>query len=69
VFLQLADGVDDETWVHHLRQGDYSRWMRDAIRDEALAAEVEQVERSHPDPAESRRRIRTLVEDRYTAPA
>ncbi len=69
VFLQLADGVDDGTWLHHLAQGDYSRWMRDAIRDEALAGEVEQVERSRTDPQDSRRRIRTLVEDRYTAPA
>ena len=68
-FLQLADGVDDETWLHHLSQGDYSRWIREAIRDEELAAEVEQVEHSQPDPARSRQHIRTLVEDRYTAPA
>jgi hypothetical protein len=69
VFLQLAQGVDDETWMHHLAQGDYSRWMRDAIRDEDLAAEVEEVERSDADAAASRERVRTLVEDRYTAPA
>ena len=46
VFLQLAEGVDDETWLHHLARGDYSRWLRDAIRDEALADEVAEVERS-----------------------
>ena len=28
MFLQLAEGVDEETWMHHLRQGDYSRWFR-----------------------------------------
>ena len=69
VFLQLADGVDDETWVHHLGQGDYSRWMRDAIRDDALADEVQRVERSDEGPEETRKQIRALVEDRYTAPA
>jgi HAD superfamily hydrolase (TIGR01484 family) len=69
IFLQLADGVDDETWLHHLGRGDYSRWMRDSIRDEDLADEVEQVERSREGAAETRKRIRTLVEDRYTAPA
>jgi hypothetical protein len=37
LFQQLAEGVDDATWLHHLRRGDYSRWFRDAIKDEALA--------------------------------
>jgi HAD superfamily hydrolase (TIGR01484 family) len=69
VFLQLAQGIDDETWMHHLREGDYSRWMREAIRDDALADEVEQVERQGAEAAVSRERIRKLVEERYTAPA
>ena len=25
LFLQIAEGVDDPTWLHHLRAGDYSR--------------------------------------------
>jgi hypothetical protein len=37
MFLQIADGVDDETWLYHLRLGDYSRWVRNAIKDDALA--------------------------------
>ena len=32
VFLQLAVGVDDNTWLHHLRAGEYSKWFRKAIR-------------------------------------
>ncbi len=28
VFMQLADGVDDETWLYHLRNGDFSYWFR-----------------------------------------
>src|SRR5262249_39693261 len=43
-FLQLAAGVDDETWLHHLREGAYSQWFRDAIKDDDLAAEAAAIE-------------------------
>jgi HAD superfamily hydrolase (TIGR01484 family) len=70
LFLQLADGVDDETWSWHLRRGDYSRWFREAIKDEALAGEVEQIEELPGIPArDSRARLRERVEERYTGPA
>jgi hypothetical protein len=70
LFLQMADGVDDETWLHHLRQGDYSRWFREGIKDEALAAEAAAVERRRNlDPATGRKLIRAAVERRYTQPA
>lgn len=65
VFLQLAEGVDDATWLHHLARGDYSRWFREAIKDEALAGEAEQVERERPDAEGSRRCVREAVERRY----
>jgi hydroxymethylpyrimidine pyrophosphatase-like HAD family hydrolase len=69
LFTQLGDGVDDETWLHHLRRGDYSRWFREKIKDEALAEDAAAVE-SMPDvsPAESRRMIKQMVEKRYTLP-
>jgi phosphoglycolate phosphatase (TIGR01487 family) len=69
LFVQLADGVDDETWTWHLTQGHYSGWFRTAIKDEALAAAVAEVEAAGLPPAESRRRIRAAIEERYTAPA
>jgi hypothetical protein len=69
-FLQLAEGVDDATWEHHLRRGDYSQWFRSAIKDEALASATSGVEQAAGlSPAESRRRIRALLEELYTAPA
>jgi HAD superfamily hydrolase (TIGR01484 family) len=69
-FLQLADGVDDETWTYHLRRGHYSRWLREMIKDEALAAEVERIERvPELSPVESRGQLRELIEERYTSPA
>jgi HAD superfamily hydrolase (TIGR01484 family) len=69
LFLQLADGVDDETWLYHLRQGEYSAWIKESINDPELAAEVAAVEEDRALRAdESRERIRAVVEDRYTAP-
>src|SRR6266700_2528727 len=69
LFIQLAEGVDDETWLHHLQIQDYSRWFREAIKDEALASEAASVEEdtSLP-PRESRALIRAAIERRYTLP-
>src|SRR5262249_12606767 len=70
LFLQLADGVDDESWTYHLRQGDYSRWFREAIKDDELAGEAETVEKlPNLSPADSRKLIKAAVEKRYTLPA
>jgi hydroxymethylpyrimidine pyrophosphatase-like HAD family hydrolase len=74
LFLQVADGVDDDTWLHHLHQHDYSRWMRTALKDEDLADDVARVEDTFgaaPNLAgrESRERIRAAIESRYTASA
>ncbi|HRK79510.1 MAG TPA: hypothetical protein PLQ95_13325 [Thiobacillus sp.] len=41
VFCQTAEGIDETTWMYHLRRGDYSRWFRDAIKDDYLADETE----------------------------
>ena len=27
LFMQMADGVDDDSWLHHLEAHDYSRWI------------------------------------------
>jgi hydroxymethylpyrimidine pyrophosphatase-like HAD family hydrolase len=68
-FLQMAEGVDDGTWLHHLRTGDYSRWFRDAIKDEGLADDAGAVEQDRSLSArESRSRIKHSIERRYTAP-
>jgi hypothetical protein len=69
LFLQMADGVDDETWEFHLRRGDYSRWFAESIRDPGLSALAREVEASPSlSASESRALIRKLVEDRYTSP-
>jgi hydroxymethylpyrimidine pyrophosphatase-like HAD family hydrolase len=84
-FLQEADGVDAKTWLYHLRRGDYSRWVRESIKDDGLADEIAAVEASSKtdktekpaegrasesaEAADSRAAVRAAVEARYTAPA
>jgi HAD superfamily hydrolase (TIGR01484 family) len=66
IFLQLAEGVDDETWEHHLRQGDYSQWFRDCVKDDDLANAAKQVESlTDLTPEESRGMIRAAIERDY----
>lgn len=70
LFMQLADGVDDETWTYHLRRGDISRWIEQGIKDQALAGEVRKVEqRAGIDPQATRSAVREAIERSYTLPA
>src|SRR5262249_15556329 len=63
LFMQLAEGVDDETWLYHLRRGEYSSWFREVVKDESLADEAARIEQ-HTDlsAAESRARISEAIE-------
>jgi hypothetical protein len=69
LFLQTADGVDNETWLHHLRNGDFADWFRRVIKDDALAAEAERIAGlSNLSPLDGRQLLRTAVERDYTLP-
>jgi hypothetical protein len=69
IFSQIAEGIDEETWLFHLRRGDYSRWFRDAVKDSYLAEQTSRVERQYAlRPIETRNLIRALIEARYTLP-
>jgi hypothetical protein len=69
-FLEMAAGVDDDTWTFHFRRADYSRWFRDVIKDGELATAAAAVERdrflSRDDALAA---LRSAVESRYTLPA
>lgn len=70
LFNQLAEGVDDATWLHHLHRHDYSGWFRDKIKDGDLAAAAEQIESDKSlSPQESRQRIKAAIERYYTLPS
>ena len=67
LFMQIGQGVDDETWLYHLRQGDYSHWHDRAVKDDELVEAVRAVERDRSlSASESRARIGEAIAERYT---
>jgi HAD superfamily hydrolase (TIGR01484 family) len=66
VFMQLGEGVDDQTWLYHLRNGDYERWFREMIKDEELADRAKKLRGdSHIMVADSRHQIFDLIRKKY----
>jgi HAD superfamily hydrolase (TIGR01484 family) len=68
-FIQMAEGVDDETWLYYLQRKDYSKWFRNAVNDEELARLTEKIEDEEHNAVISRKAIFQLINERYTAPA
>ncbi|HEX6211947.1 MAG TPA: HAD family hydrolase [Methylomirabilota bacterium] len=64
-FAELAEGVDEATWAHHLRAGQYSVWVRQMIKDPELADEIATIEAADVPPGESRRQVLERVRARY----
>jgi hypothetical protein len=70
IFVQMAEGIDDETWDFHLRSHDYSRWLRESVKDQAVADKVNAIEDDETLPSkESRERVLNVLREHYTAPA
>lgn len=68
--LELADGVDEETWEFHRKSGDYSKWVRAQVKDNPLADEIAVIEADRRASVnDARAAIRAAVEARYTLPA
>jgi hypothetical protein len=68
LFLQIAEGVDEQTWNYHLRRGDYSNWFRTQLKDNDLAETIAEIEQNQTVSAdESRAAVRATIEQRYTA--
>jgi hydroxymethylpyrimidine pyrophosphatase-like HAD family hydrolase len=69
-FLEIAAGVDDDTWAFHFGRADYSRWFRDVIKDDELASAAAAIERDRfLSRADALTALRAAVETRYTLPA
>lgn len=68
-FLQLLEGVDDETWKYHLRRREYSAWFRENIKNDELADEAARIEEQDLSAADSKVAVRSAIEERYTLPA
>jgi hypothetical protein len=60
--------VDEKTWTFHLRSGDYSRWLREMIKDPDLASEIARLETdADVAPAAARREALAAIRRRYAA--
>jgi hypothetical protein len=69
-FCHIGRGIDEETWLFHLRRSDYSRWIRDSVKDPDLADVVQQVEKRCGHAAEdSRNRICDAIAAKYSLDA
>jgi HAD superfamily hydrolase (TIGR01484 family) len=64
-FAELAEGVDEATWAHHLAGREYSVWVRQMIKDPELADEIASIETAGVPSGESRRRVLERVRARY----
>ena len=70
IFAQIAEGVDEETWLYHLKQHHYSEWLHEAVKDEVIAGEIAAIEQDAGLPAaESRARILEMIRRHYTNPS
>jgi hydroxymethylpyrimidine pyrophosphatase-like HAD family hydrolase/energy-coupling factor transporter ATP-binding protein EcfA2 len=69
IFIQMATGVDDETWLYHLQRKDYSTWFREHVNDDELANRTEKIEEAEKNAENSRHAIFQLIQERYTLPA
>jgi HAD superfamily hydrolase (TIGR01484 family) len=67
-FIRIASGVDDDTWLHHLRSKDYSRWVREVAKDDSLADRIEEIEQMRASAQETREAIFEAIRAKYTAP-
>ena len=65
IFSQIAEGINEETWLFHLYRGDYSRWFREAVQEQH-AERIEQ--RQDLRPVETRGLMMSFIEGRYTLP-
>jgi hypothetical protein len=63
--VRTVEGIDDATWSHHLRKGDWSRWVRDVIGDDELADAIETIATKDLDPDAGRRALHEEVATRY----
>jgi HAD superfamily hydrolase (TIGR01484 family) len=68
-FIQMASGIDDETWLYHLHRHDYSKWFRNSVKDVKLSLRSEAIENNEQNAAYSRKEIFKLILDRYTSAA
>jgi hypothetical protein len=65
--VQLAEGIDDDTWLYHLERNDYKNWVDGCIHDQSPAELIEQTAKQDPDVSISKRIILGYIKEKYTS--
>ncbi len=69
LFCQIAEGIDDKTWMHHLHNGDYSQWFMKIIKDDTLAVETNRIaSQIELDASDSKSLVLNAIKRDYTLP-
>jgi len=68
IFIRMAEGVDDDTWSHHLQNGDLSEWFRWIMKNEELADGVRDLEGDRRPAQATRPAVVEAIRERYTMP-
>jgi len=66
MFVRIAEGIDDQTWLYHLQRGDYKRRSADCIHDEELVAKVEEAGKKNREVKDSKKIIIDYITQKYT---
>lgn len=66
MFVHLAEGIDEDTWLYHAGKHDYSEWFKNDIHDDELAEVALEAEKEK-DAAMSKKTIIDYIRSNYTA--
>jgi hypothetical protein len=67
-FIRMAEGVDDETWRHHLQSGDISKWFEEVLKDKELVEQVRCMERDERSTPDAKKHLLEAIQAKYTVP-
>lgn len=67
-FMEMAGGVDPDTWMYHLQRGEISDWFEKKVKDAESAAQIREIERDAADlgAEETRAQVLRLIGARYS---
>jgi hydroxymethylpyrimidine pyrophosphatase-like HAD family hydrolase len=66
MFKHLAEGIDDDTWLFHLKRKDFTHWFKDKVHDQRLAEITEEMEKQG-DAVISKKQILNYIGENYMA--
>ena len=66
VFVEMANGVDLDTWTYHFKKGDVAKWFLESVKDPALADEIAAVQLEDRPADSGREKVVSLIRARYS---